>query len=64
MTSNHNEAIHSILFQMIIKTEAVGMDTMKLGAGLAVIRYIDGCVGVSDRVICLQDSFSLIKEGF
>ena len=32
MTSNHNEAIHSILFQMVRKTEAVGMDTMKLGA--------------------------------
>ena len=29
MTSNHNEAIHSILFQMARKTEAVGMDTMR-----------------------------------
>ena len=46
MTSNHNEAIHSILFQMVRKTEAVGMDTMKLGAALAVIRYNDGFAGV------------------
>ena len=38
MTSNYNEAIHSILFQMVRKTEAVGMDTMKLGATLVVIR--------------------------
>ena len=46
MTSNHNEAIHSILFQMARKTEAVGMDTMRIGAALAVIRYIDGFAGV------------------
>ena len=39
MTSSHNEAIHSVLFQMVKRTEAIGMDTMKLGAALAVIRY-------------------------
>ena len=48
MTSNHNEAIHSILYQMVRKTEAVGMDTMKLGAALAVIRYNDGFAGVKN----------------
>ena len=42
MTPNHNEAIHSVLFQMVGKTDEVGMDTMKLGAALAVIRYNDG----------------------
>ena len=46
MTSNHTEAIHSIPFQMVRKTEALGMDTMKLGAALAVIRYNDGFAGV------------------
>ena len=46
MTSNHNDAIHSVLFQMVRKTEAVGMDTMKLRAALAVIRYNDGFSGV------------------
>ena len=45
ITSNHNEAIHSILSQMFRKTEAVGMDTMKLGIILAVIRYNDGFPG-------------------
>ena len=48
MTSNHNEAIHSILFQMVRKAEAVGMDIMKLGATLAVIRYNDGFAGVKN----------------
>ena len=46
MTSNHNAAIHSILFQMIRKTKAVGMDIMKLEVALAVIRYNDGFTGV------------------
>ena len=46
MTSNHNEATHSILFQMVRKTETVGMDTMMLRAALAVIRYNDGFSGV------------------
>ena len=40
MTSNHNEAIHSILFQMVRKTEADGMDTMKLEAALYVIMMV------------------------
>ena len=35
-----------VLFQMVRKTETVGMDTMKPGATLAVIRYNDGFVGV------------------
>ena len=44
--TNHNEAIQSILFQMVRRIKAVGMDTMKLGASLAVIRYNDGFAGV------------------
>ena len=42
MTSNHNDSIHSVLFQIVRKTEAVGLYTMKLGAALTVIRYNDG----------------------
>ena len=73
MTSNHNEAIHSVLFQMVRKTEAVRKDTMKLGVALAVIRYNDGfagvkrvfeMLGVSVGYISLKDSFSWIIEEF
>ena len=42
MTSNHNDSIHRVLFQIVRKTEAVEMYTMKLGAALTVIRYNDG----------------------
>ena len=30
-TSNNNEAIHSLLFQMVTKTEGIGMDIMRTG---------------------------------
>ena len=46
MTSNNNECIHSILFQMVRKTESVGIVTMRTGAALAIIRYNDGYAGV------------------
>ena len=42
MTSNYNESIHHILFEMVEKTDAVGMDIMRLEAALAVIPYNDG----------------------
>ena len=79
MTSNHNEAIHSILFKMVRKTEAVGMDTMKLESALAVIRYNDGFVGVkrvfemlgvsvrvhtSERFVQLDNRRILNSEGY
>ena len=48
MTSNHNEAIHNVLFQMVRKTYSAGMDTMKLGAALEVIRYNDWYAGVRE----------------
>ena len=50
MTSNHNESTHNILFQMVEKTEAIGIDVMKLGAALAVIRYNDGFAGVKKSI--------------
>ena len=43
---NHNEAIHSLLFTMVDKTDATGMDVMELGSGLAVIRYIESFSGI------------------
>lgn len=48
MTSNYNEAIHSLLFRMVRKTEACGMDTMKLASALAIIRYNDGFAGIKN----------------
>ena len=45
-TFNHNECLHFILFDMVKKTEAVGIDTMKLGAALAIIRYNEAYAGV------------------
>ena len=38
-TSNHNEAVNNILFSMVRKTEAIGIEVMRLGSALAVIRY-------------------------
>ena len=45
-TSNHNEAVHGVLFSMVRKTGQCSMDIMKLGSALAVIRYNDGMVAV------------------
>ena len=62
----HNEDIHSILFQMVRKTEAVGMDTMKLGAALAVIRYNDGFAGVKKvfEIINSEAYVAVQQRGF
>ena len=40
--SNHNEAINSVLFRIVRKTETVGNEVMRLGAALPVISYNDG----------------------
>lgn len=47
MTSNHNESIQGLQFRMVRKSEAVGIDIMRLGSALAVIRYNDGFSGIS-----------------
>ena len=41
-TSNHNEALHNILFTMVPKSNAISYNTMLLGSALAVIRYNGG----------------------
>ena len=48
MTSNHNEAIHSILFRMVPKADPVGNDIMALVSALTVIRYNDGLRGIQE----------------
>ena len=45
-TSNHNKSIHSLLFTMVHKTDAIGIDVMKIGSALAVIRYNEGFKGI------------------
>ena len=59
MTSNHNQCINIILFQMGRKTEAVGMDTMKLGAVLTVIRSNVGFSGVKRVLEMLRVSIAV-----
>ena len=46
LSSNHNEAIHSLLFTIVDKTDAIGKDVMDLGSALAVIRYNEGFSGI------------------
>ena len=62
MTSYHNEAIHSILFQIVRKTEAVRMDTIKLGVALSVIRYNDGLHGLKKGFEMLGVSICKIRS--
>ena len=44
--SNHNEAIHSVLWSMVPKNEPTSYSIMRLGSALAVIRYNDGWNGI------------------
>ena len=46
LSSNHNESLHNLLFTMTPKTEAIGMDVMKLSSALAIIRYNEGFEGI------------------
>ena len=48
LTSNNNDAIHSILFNIIPKKENIGNGLMMLGAALAVINYNDGYQGIKE----------------
>ena len=45
-TSNHNEAIHSVLFSMVPKSHPVGIDVMNLVSDLAIVRYNEGYEGI------------------
>ena len=45
-TSNHNEALHKVLWSMVHKTEFAGNELMELGSALAVIRYNEGFAGI------------------
>ena len=38
LTSNNNEAIHSVLFDIVPKKENIGFELLKLGSALAVIQ--------------------------
>ena len=56
-TSNHNEAIHNILFSMVRKTDAVCLDLMRLGSALTVIRYNEGYMAITEIPQKLQVTF-------
>ena len=46
LSSNHNEAIDSLLFTMVHKTDAVRKDVVDFGSAVAVIRYNEGFGGI------------------
>ena len=46
LTSNHNEALHRVLWSMVLKNEFASSEMMELGSALAVIRYNDGFGGL------------------
>ena len=46
LTSNNNEAIHSVLFDIIPKKENIGDELMSLGSALATVQFNDGYQGI------------------
>ena len=65
LSSNHNESIHSVLFTMVHKTDAIGMDVMELGSALAVIRYNEGFAGIERLCHALHiEVTSRLKNAF
>ena len=48
MTSNNNEEIHSVLFEIVPKKENIGYEEMRLGSALAVIQYNNGFQGIKE----------------
>ena len=48
LTSNYNESIHSVLFDIVPKKECIGYVLMRFGAALAVIRFNDGYKGIRE----------------
>ena len=62
-STNPNESIHRILFDMTSKRETVGMVVMRLGAALAVIRKLDGFNGLLNiQVDTLFNSFLCVQR--
>ena len=48
LTSKKNEAIHSVLFDIVPKKENIGFGMMRLGSALAVILYNEGYQGIKE----------------
>ena len=46
LTSNNNEAIHSVPFDIIPKKENIGDELMRLGSALATVQFNDGYQGI------------------
>ena len=66
MTTNHNEAMYKLFSDMVPKKEKAGLDAIKLGAALAIIRYNDGFKAVPNIFQSFSPSNPLIrtKEAF
>ena len=66
MTTNHNESISNILFDMAPKKGRHSLDTIKLAAALSVIRYNDGYKAVHNifQRFCAPNHFIRTKEAF
>ena len=66
MTTNHNEAMYRLFSDMVPKKEKAGLDAVKLGAALAIIRYNDGFKAVENIFRSFSPSNPLIrtKEAF
>ena len=70
LTSNNNETIHSVLYDIVPKKENIGYELMRLGSALAVIQYNNGFEGINkvfDSVgitpgTYLSDTFSKLDE--
>ena len=48
LTFNNNEAIHSILFDIVPKKETIGNELMRLGSAVAVIQFNEGYKGIKE----------------
>ena len=66
MTTNHNEAMYRLFSDMVPKEEKAGLNAVKLGAALAIIRYNDGLKAVENIFQSFSPTNPLIrtKEAF
>ena len=58
--------MHNLLFDMVLKKDKPGLDAVKLGAALAIIRYNQGYKAVQTifQSFCQSDPFLRMKEAF
>ena len=64
-STNNNEVLHSILIDMLPRSDRPGMQSVRLGAALAIIRYNDGYNSVLNifKSFHSNNPFIRTKEG-